>query len=561
MMQYHFRNMMLFWLNVLLREAFQVTAVTLDPCSAYNSLNEPWRNTEYHINQSGVTLCDSHMSGEWYRFTGMAGDAMPTFCISENHCGTHAPIWLNGSHPQPQEGIVTLPVCASFGDDCCHWNARVDVKACTGGYFVYRLPRPSVCFHVYCGHFYDICDDVPCAGSICPESECRCAPGTVLGPDGQTCLDVNECEKANGGCAEVCVNTKGSRRCECGPGRVLDEAGLNCREMAGCHVNNGGCSHGCSSLHDSYRCHCPRGLQLSYDLHTCQVPVECNPGSIIVSVPKDIVGGLDLFLSNSSCRGISNGTHINLNFSLKTCGTAVEVTDDKIVATNLVTGLPRANPGSSNDLIVRTSKLMLPITCEFPREYQVSDGYQASQHSSALELAGHSEGVFPFSLELFKNSEFSEPYRTPPHLSLHDSLFFGVEPKERVEGLSALVESCFATPGPKADQALKYYLIKDGCISDETVTQHSSKDQLSKHYQVPVFKFIGKENRVFLHCQVLVCGVGGSRCALPCRGRVRRGAPSQEQHTLSGGPIFILPEPSSQTDSNSRDVLQSETFN
>lgn len=34
------------------------------------------------------------------------------------------------------------------------------------------------------------------------------------------------------------------------------------------------------------------------------------------------------------------------------------------------------------------------------------------------------------------------------------------------------------------------------CISDETVRQLSAKDQLSKHYQVPVFKFIGKDNRV-----------------------------------------------------------------
>lgn len=124
----------------------------LDPCSAYISLNDPWRNTDYLVNQSsGGPLCDSHVSGEWYRFTGMAGDAMPTFCISEDHCGTHAPIWLNGSHPHPHEGIVTLPVCASFNDDCCHWNASIDVKACKAGYFVYRLPRPSVCFHVYCG--------------------------------------------------------------------------------------------------------------------------------------------------------------------------------------------------------------------------------------------------------------------------------------------------------------------------------------------------------------------------------------------------------------------------
>lgn len=55
------------------------------------------------------------------------------------------------------------------------------------------------------------------------------------------------------------------------------------------------------------------------------VPVQCDPSSITVSVPKDLVGGLELFLSNSSCRGVSNGTHINLSFSLKTCGTVVEV--------------------------------------------------------------------------------------------------------------------------------------------------------------------------------------------------------------------------------------------
>ncbi|XP_061601440.1 oncoprotein-induced transcript 3 protein isoform X2 [Cololabis saira] len=489
----------------LLHEVLAAAGVALDPCSAYISLNEPWRNTDYHVNQSsGVPLCDSHVSGEWYRFTGMAGDAMPTFCIPENHCSTHAPIWLNGNHPAPHEGVVTLPACASFNGNCCHWNTSVEVKACPRGYFVYRLPRPSVCFHVYCGYFYDICDEVECAGPRCPETNCRCAPGTVLGPDGQTCL-----------------------------------------EIAGCHVNDGGCSHGCSQMPDSYQCRCPRGLELAEDGRTCQVPVQCDSSSITVSVPKDLVGGLELFLANSSCRGVSNGTHINLSFSLKTCGTVVEVTDDKIVGTNLVTGLPRSSPGSSSDLIVRTSKLVLPVTCEFPREYHVSDGYQASQRSSSLELAGHSKGVFRFYLELFKSAEFSEPYRTPPQLRLHDSLFFGVEPKERVAGLFALVESCFATPGPKADQAVKYYLIRDGCISDETVTQYSSKDQLSKHFQVPVFKFIGKDNQeVYLHCRVLVCGAGDARCTERCRGRVRREVrmdETQEQRTLSTGPIYILP--------------------
>ncbi|XP_026879276.2 oncoprotein-induced transcript 3 protein isoform X2 [Electrophorus electricus] len=521
-----------------------------DPCSAYISLNEPWRNTDYHVNNSaGVPLCDRHVAGEWYRFTGMSGDAMPTFCIEENHCGTHAPIWLNGSHPQPADGVVTLTTCASFNNDCCHWQGTVDVKACTKGYYVYRLPRPSVCFHVYCGHFYDICDEVECSGPGCPvEPECHCPDGTVLGPDSQTCLDVNECETNNGGCADVCVNTKGSRQCDCGPGRALATDGRTCNEIAGCHSVNGGCSHGCSEEQESYYCHCPRGLTLGEDRRTCQVPVQCDPGSMEVSVPKDLGGGLELFLSNSSCRGVSNGTHINLHFSLRTCGTVVKVIEDKIVATNLVTGLPKSSPGSSGDVIVRTSKLLLPVTCEFPRHYEVSDGYLPSLRSAALELTGHSEGVFPFTLELFKSAEFSEPYNDSPQLRLRDSLYFGVEPRERVEGLAVLVETCFATPGPRADQALKYYLIKDGCISDETVRQLSAKDQLSKHYQVPVFKFIGNDNReVYLHCRVLVCGQGESRCTQSCQRRMRRGLWTKQhqgnKRTLTGGPIFILQSP------------------
>ncbi|KAL4641284.1 oncoprotein-induced transcript 3 protein-like [Arapaima gigas] len=542
--------MLLLLLALLFQDANQREAMALDPCSAYISLNEPWRNTDHHVNHSaGVPLCDNHVNGEWYRFTGMAGDAMPTFCIAENHCGTHAPIWLKGTHPQPSDGIVTLPACASFNDNCCQWNSTVDVKACTGGYYVYRLPRPTVCFHVYCGYFYDICDEVECTTPPCRGSECQCPSGTTLGPDGQTCLDINECENNNGGCAEVCVNTKGSRQCECGPGKVLAQDGQSCEEIQGCHNDNGGCSHSCSVLQDSFQCHCPRGLTLGDDQRTCQVPVQCYSGSIDVSIPKELVGGLDLFLSNSSCRGVSNGTHVNLNFSLKTCGTMVQVTDDKIVGTNLVTGLPRSSPSSSGDIIVRTSKLVLPVTCEFPRRYEVSDAYVPNPRGAALELAGRSSGVFPFSLELFKGADFAEPYRVPPQLRLRDSLFFGVEPIERVDGLAALVESCFATPSSSADQALKYYLIKDGCISDETVKQYNSKDQLSKHFQVPVFKFVGNDNReVFLHCQVLVCGQGesDSRCSQGCQRRLRRQVWStkhQDQRILTGGPIHILLDP------------------
>lgn len=55
------------------------------------------------------------------------------------------------------------------------------------------------------------------------------------------------------------------------------------------------------------------------------VPVLCKSSAIEVSVPRELVGGLELFLTNTSCRGVSNGTHVNIVFSLKTCGTVVDV--------------------------------------------------------------------------------------------------------------------------------------------------------------------------------------------------------------------------------------------
>ena len=40
---------------------------------------------------------------------------------------------------------------------------------------------------------------------------CTCDEGFALNNDRVTCADINECENQNGGCAQICLNTAGSR--------------------------------------------------------------------------------------------------------------------------------------------------------------------------------------------------------------------------------------------------------------------------------------------------------------------------------------------------------------
>lgn len=116
-----------------------------DPCLSYTTLDEPWRSAF----TSQGTNCDSQKIG-WYRFTGSGGIQLPESCVPENKCGTEASMWMNGSHPLPNEGIVTFTACAQRDGNCCYWSSIVQVKACVDGYHVYKLHGTPKCPAAYC---------------------------------------------------------------------------------------------------------------------------------------------------------------------------------------------------------------------------------------------------------------------------------------------------------------------------------------------------------------------------------------------------------------------------
>ncbi|XP_013418858.1 oncoprotein-induced transcript 3 protein [Lingula anatina] len=120
-------------------------------CSSYVILNQRWRSlnftrgTELHCDRDGWVT-------QWYRFSGAAGTKMPNLCDPTQHCGTHAPVWINGTYPAPEDGAVDRQACAHWPGDCCRWSMKVRVRNC-GGVFLYYLPTTSDCWLAYCGEY------------------------------------------------------------------------------------------------------------------------------------------------------------------------------------------------------------------------------------------------------------------------------------------------------------------------------------------------------------------------------------------------------------------------
>ena len=81
---------------------------------------------------------------------GKTGNHVPEYCVPINHCGTHAPGWLNGTHPSVHEGIVTRQVCYHWKGKCCYWKNNIKIRNC-GNYYVYHLVKPPTCLLRYCG--------------------------------------------------------------------------------------------------------------------------------------------------------------------------------------------------------------------------------------------------------------------------------------------------------------------------------------------------------------------------------------------------------------------------
>ncbi|PFX16668.1 Fibropellin-1 [Stylophora pistillata] len=117
----------------------------------YKDISDSRRSTQSVWEPGQTPLCDHTLEKGWYRFTSFVGGKMPTSMVTQNRCGTKAPIWLNGVHPAPNV-VKLVQACVNIFDrrGGCFYSFGVTVKNCNGQYFVYYLQPTYSCYIAYC---------------------------------------------------------------------------------------------------------------------------------------------------------------------------------------------------------------------------------------------------------------------------------------------------------------------------------------------------------------------------------------------------------------------------
>uniref|UniRef100_A0A8C5LK13 Nephronectin n=1 Tax=Leptobrachium leishanense TaxID=445787 RepID=A0A8C5LK13_9ANUR len=146
----------------------------------------------------------------------------------------------------------------------------------------YRCMNTYGSYKCYCLNGYMLMPDGSCSNALtcsmancqygCDvvkgEVRCRCpSPGLQLGPDGRTCVDVDECATGKTLCPRFrkCVNTFGSYICKCHTGYdLIHSAGkYQCFDIDECYTGQYQCSNyaRCYNTPGSYRCKCNEGYR------------------------------------------------------------------------------------------------------------------------------------------------------------------------------------------------------------------------------------------------------------------------------------------------------------
>ncbi|XP_056627449.1 uromodulin-like isoform X3 [Triplophysa dalaica] len=462
------------------------TSPYVDPCDSYTTLDDVWRsssNYNYYYKYSYGT-CDYNLKWNgWYRLFLYGQDAqMPESCVISGSCGTSQPLWLNGHHPQPEEGVVNRQVCTSSWYECfCYSTHSIHVKACPGDYFVYELVSPTFC-SAYC-------TEVRHVTTSSPTTESTTSVSTTIDP-----------------CAEV-----------------------NCTDGEWCGEKDG--IYGCFCSH-------PKSNPDSYDSFEI-----CESSSGIFSLSRcqlfeDGYSTEVMHLRDPYCKGTVRNGRVEFRFDNNNlCGTNLVANGTHFIYENVILGNVKSTQLSS-----RMSYLNLTFSCIYSQTQTFSMNAKINPLESYLhKMIPSGQGTYRVRMVPYQDPQFSQPFNGSVNIEVNHLVFVEVN-VDGIDGqqFALLIDTCWATPVNDPLYHVRWDLIIGECPNskDDTVDLVQNGVSTSSRFSFRMFTFTETSETIFLHCSIHLCLLKDNDCSAHCvSSRRRRFVEFYDSSSISMGPL------------------------
>ncbi|AWP06082.1 putative uromodulin-like [Scophthalmus maximus] len=180
----------------------------------------------------------------------------------------------------------------------------------------------------------------------------------------------------------------------------------------------------------------------------------------------------------------------------------------------------------------------LPFSCAYPRNTDTSlDVAIRPILPTAPGLSGSGTKARA-TMTLFRNSNFTEPYRSGSViLPVGSPLYVGISVVD--PSFAVVLEDCYATHSSNPVDPTRYYFIQNKCPTDpRQVALVESGSSRQARFSALLFLRQGEYRDIYLHCSLSLCDQMSSHCVPYCRRRTYRSVSSSAPlKPLTFGPI------------------------
>ncbi|XP_074141063.1 scavenger receptor cysteine-rich domain-containing protein DMBT1-like [Sminthopsis crassicaudata] len=242
-------------------------------------------------------------------------------------------------------------------------------------------------------------------------------------------------------------------------------------------------------------------------------------------------------LNDRLCRPQVTGRFLIFNIPFGRCGTVTQDRFGSISYSNSIRTRTRVHPGR---IIVKHRVPQLKFTCNTHEAPVVEIIHGANSPTENGQVAN-----YDVSITIFESPEFQVPETmTPYHAGQRKEVFLQATLHSPDPNLMLFVDTCMASPNANDFSTVKYVLIQQGCVKDNSYANFNSQHKNVAQFKFNAFNFLDNYDVVYLQCKVVVCKADdhSSRCYKGCMGRNKRDTSDQgEIEAAKEGYEFIGP--------------------